>query len=153
MLMDYLSIAIPVFFVSTGLIFLFSFIMIGRIERKKKSKKLEKELNEVIEMCKKLDNKSSKGVGRFIPNEEDVKLYDILVERGIMVKNNLGGYSFYEDYSRLWSKYKISSNSQIESPKNYEDDDGILQVYKGIKDGKIITTKTIKEVNGKLVEE
>lgn len=69
--------------------------------------KLEQELQEVLEQCRKLiKTKPSIGALTFHPAPEDVHLYEELVKRKLMVRDPLedGGYMFSRDYKRVYKE-------------------------------------------------
>lgn len=119
------------------------FIIVLLIIKVSEDKNIEKELEEIIEMCSKLErDKSDKGIGVFVPPQEESYLYDILVKRKIMSRNPIGGYSFSHQARKLYEKYGIDPNTvSVVGVKNYEDDNGILKEGIDKKGNQIIITE------------
>lgn len=89
--------------------------MPGKIKKilSSRVRKLEKDLQEVIEICVKIANEQNGSATCFFPNDEDKPLYDELVKRKVMMIEPLEkGYMFAEEYVAIYSR-KDPNTGQI----------------------------------------
>jgi len=108
-----------------------------------KKDNIEGELSEIIEYCESVDSRMEKGIAVFSPDEKDKYLYDLLVLKGVMSKNPMGGYSMRSSANKIWGKIPTEFRSVPE--EEYEDDDGVIQVFMNEKQEieKVITEEDI----------
>lgn len=102
----------------------------------------EKELKDIIRMCREIEDKrTQKGIAAFNPPPGEAGYYEVLVDRGVMKKNPLGGYSFTDSHKKTWGGISESFSS---AGDNYKDDDGIMQVFKYANEEVKITEEIVK---------
>lgn len=112
-------------------------------EKKLTPEEIEIELEDIIQKCRELEEKCKDGYAVFYPVEEEVYLYDMLVKKRVMIKNPIGGYSFAEA-DAIWNGVPRTQYPSVKKGE-YQDDDGVLQVYKDDK-GNVVKTVTEKDV-------
>lgn len=103
---------------------------------------VEKELKEILRMCREIDAGVQKGIAAFNPPPGERGYYEVLVERGLMKRNPLGGYSLSSSQDSTWGKIP---DSFYGVGKEYKDDDGVMQMYKYGKTEIKITEDMIEE--------
>lgn len=130
--------------IACGIFFIVLVLYIShKVERRKF---IKAELEDVISKCMEVEERCKEGYGVYFPEEDEKYLYEILVKDGIMIRNPMGeGYSFSSAENELW---KGVPRDGFAKAVNYQDDDGVIQVFED-EDGKVIKTVTEDDLKEK----
>ena len=105
---------------------------------------INEEMADIMSKCLEIEKNCKEGYAVFYPPEGEEYLYKKLAKKGLLWKNPLGGYSFEEAKDRMWAGKSLDGITGVK-PKNYQDDDGVIQVYTD-DSGNVIRTVTQEDL-------
>ena len=111
---------------------------------------LERQLRDTIMECKETESRCIRGCAVFRPEPRHVYLFDILVSRGTLMRNPLGGYSFPGPARGVWGNDLLIENIARVSADEYEDPDEVIARGHNEK-GELVPFMIEKMVDGKIV--